>query len=223
LFGILTIKPQLGVLLPVMLVLTSRWRVIAAAAATVAVLVVLTTLAFGPGVWTAYRDVAMTHQSHVILHGTGIFVFMMPTVFMNARSAGIPLDIGWTMQAAASAASIAAVLWTYWRIRDPLLSLALLVTASFVVTPYAFNYDMVVFGWLFAKLIERPDNDPIDYWLMFAVWTLPVTTVMLGLLAIPGSALALVAFGARLIWRIHRNPQPAWLAAGTPSTNLANS
>src|SRR5262249_10333647 len=35
LFGILSIKPQLGILLPVMLALTGRWRIIGAAAATI--------------------------------------------------------------------------------------------------------------------------------------------------------------------------------------------
>ncbi len=47
LFGILTIKPQFGLLLPVLLVMTGRWRVIAAAVVTTAVLVALTSLWFG--------------------------------------------------------------------------------------------------------------------------------------------------------------------------------
>jgi hypothetical protein len=34
------------------------------------------------------------------------------------------------------------------------------------------------------------------------VWTLPVTAMVMGLFAIPGSALVLVAFAARLIWRL---------------------
>src|SRR6516165_80689 len=38
LFGLLCIKPQLGLLIPLMLALTGRWRVIVAAAATIAVL-----------------------------------------------------------------------------------------------------------------------------------------------------------------------------------------
>jgi hypothetical protein len=209
LFGVLTIKPQLGVLLPIVLVLTGRWRVIAAAAATVVVLALAAALVFGPGVWSAYRDVAMAHQTHVILNGTGVFVSMMPTVFMNARVAEIPLDVGWAAQAAVSLAAVAAVVWTYWRPRDPGLSLALLMTAIFVVTPYAFNYDMVVFGWLFAKLIERSDNDAWDYGLMFAVWTLPATTIVLGLFGIPGSALPLAALAGRLVWRLRMQPVQA--------------
>jgi hypothetical protein len=202
LFGILTIKPQLGVLLPLMLVLTGRWRVIAAGIATVMALAGATALVFGPSVWTAYRDVAMPHQAHVFLHGTGLFVFMMPTVFMNMRAALLPPDVAWAAQALVSVAMVAAVTWAYWRARDPVLALALLVTASFAVTPYVFSYDMVVFGWLFARLLDRPDNTALDYVLMFAVWTLPATTIAFGLIGVPGSALALAALAARLAWRL---------------------
>jgi len=58
------------------------------------------------------------------------------------RIAHLPLDVAWTLQGAASLAAVAAVVWTYWRRRDPVLSVALFVTATFLVTPYAFNYDM---------------------------------------------------------------------------------
>ena len=73
--------------------------------------------------------------------------------------------------------AVAAVVWTYWRRRDPVLSVALFVTATFLVTPYAFNYDMVVFGWVIALLLQRTDNEPLDHYLYFALWVLPVLVV----------------------------------------------
>jgi hypothetical protein len=127
---------------------------------------------------------------------------MMPTVFMNARIAHLPLDLAWALQIVTSIAAVAAVTWTYWRKRDPVLSVALLATASFLVTPYAFNYDMVVFGWVIALLREKGGGAPLDDRLALAVWALPVTAMVLGLFAIPGSALVLVAFAARLLWRL---------------------
>ena len=117
---------------------------------------------------------------------------MMPTVFMNARIAHLPLDVAWTLQVAVSLAAVAAVAWTYWRPRDPVLSVSLLVTAGFLVTPYAFNYDMVVFGWVIALLREK-GGEPLQHRLFddrlaMAVWTLPVTAMALALFGIPGSA-----------------------------------
>ena len=200
-FGLLTIKPQLGLLLPVMLVLTGQWRAILAAIATTAALVVATGLLFGFEIWPEYVRQVLPVQSAILMEGQGIFTMMMPTVFMNARIAHLPLDVAWALQIAVSLAAVAAVVWTYWRRRDPVLSVALFVTATFLVTPYAFNYDMVVFGWPLALLREK-GGESLDDRLAMAVWTLPVTAMLLGLLGVPGSAAVLAAFAGRLLWRL---------------------
>src|SRR6185503_928583 len=202
LFGLLTFKPQLGLLLPLMLVLTARWRCIASAVLTALVLGALTALLFGPDVWTAYFRDAVPMQQSVLTHGTGIFLPMMPTAFMNARIAGLPLSWAWSVQGAMSVAAIGVVVWTFWRRRDPLLSTAVFVTASFLVTPYAFNYDMVVFGWVINQLRDHDGNGTWDERLAMGVWTLPATTILLGLVYIPISSLVLAAFAARLVWRM---------------------
>ena len=71
LFGILTIKPQLGLLLPVMLVLTGRWRVIAAAAATTLVLFGATCWLYGIDVWREYLDKVVPMQRYLQENGAG--------------------------------------------------------------------------------------------------------------------------------------------------------
>ncbi len=50
----LAYKPQFGLLMPLVLAASGRWRVFAAAAATVGVLALMVTLAFGADVWTAF-------------------------------------------------------------------------------------------------------------------------------------------------------------------------
>jgi hypothetical protein len=207
LFAFLTFKPQLGILLPVMLLLTGRWRVIAAAAVTVALLFLATVLTFGWHVWTDYFAVAVPAQTAFWMKATGFFMPMMPTVFMNLRLAGYPIDVAYAVQAVVSAAVIAAVIWTFMRRRDPVLANAVLVTATVAVLPFAFNYDFVMFGWVLAKLVDRADNDAWDYGLMFAIWTLPVTTAFLGFAGLPISSLVPFAFGARLVWKLYRTGQ----------------
>jgi hypothetical protein len=104
------------------------------------------------------------------------------------------------------AAAIAGVTWTFWRRRDPALSNALFLTATFVVTPYAFNYDMAVLSFGVITLLNRADNEPLDYWLILGVWTVPFLTVPLGMAGIPVSCLPVAALAARLIWRrLHRS------------------
>lgn len=202
LFGLLSIKPQLGLLIPVMLVLTGRWRTIVAASATIVVLVAAASLAFGPKVWVAYVNDAMPTQTAVIAKDFEHFMVHMPTVFMNARVAGASMSLAIWLQVVVSATAVAAVVWTFWRRRDPDLSNMLLVTATFVATPYAFNYDMVVFGWVALKLMERSDTDAWDYLLMLAVWATPFMTVPSGMAGLPVSVLPMLALGGRFVWRI---------------------
>jgi len=205
LFGLLTIKPQLGLLIPLMLVLTGRWRVIAAASLTILLLVAAASLAFGPKVWTAYLNDAMPVQSGFLLREVEHWMVHVPTAYMNARIAGLPIAWAIVVQALFTAAAIAGVTWTFWRRRDPTLSNALFLAATFVVTPYVFNYDMAVLGFVAITLIKRADNEPLDYWLMLAVWTVPFLTVPLGMAGIPASCLPVAALGARLIWRLQRS------------------
>ncbi|MEZ5916374.1 MAG: glycosyltransferase family 87 protein [Parvularculaceae bacterium] len=70
LIGLLAYKPQFGVLIPLVLIATGRWRVIGAAAATIAGLVAASTLAFGPGVWPAFID-NMRFTNTAIVDGGG--------------------------------------------------------------------------------------------------------------------------------------------------------
>jgi hypothetical protein len=201
LFGLLTIKPQLGILLPIMLVATGRWRTIVSAAATAGILVALAALAFGPKVWTAYFEVAGPIQTRIVTEGYDFFMAMMPTPFMNLRAAGVPAPSAFMIQAVFSVAAAAALIWTFWRRRDPDLSNALLITLTFLASPYAFHYDMIVLGWVIGLVLKRPDATPLDLALMFVVWMTPALVYILGLVGLPWSALVLILFAGRLIWK----------------------
>ena len=96
LFGILTIKPQLGILLPVMLVLTGRWRTIATAAATAVVLVVVTAALYGADVWVEYLRKVGAQQAWLLDHADGNLV---PSALYAARELGLSVSVAWTAQA----------------------------------------------------------------------------------------------------------------------------
>ncbi|MGA8614719.1 MAG: glycosyltransferase family 87 protein [Xanthobacteraceae bacterium] len=218
LFGILTIKPQFGLLLPVMLVMTGRWRTIAAAVVTTAALVTLTTLWFGVDIWTEYLQ-KVVPQQHWLLIAAGDHAWpIVSSAFVNARIIGLPEDWAWAVQAVTSCCALAAVVWTFWRRRDPMLSQALFVTATFLFSPWMLNYDMVVFGWVIALLRGRDDDTPVDHGLALALWALPVLMYPLGFSRIAGALLVLSLFAARLVWRLARGERrglaaPAQVAA----------
>lgn len=205
LFGILTIKPQIGLLLPVVLLLERRWLTIASAVATAAALVVVTAMLFGWSIWIEFWQKVVPQQQWLTEHGGGPLFAMVSSVFFGMRLVGLPLGIDWAVQWFASALTLGALAWTYWTRRDPALSLAFFVTATFLFTPYILNYDMVVLGFVVALLLGRADNTTGDRWLLLAVWWLPVTMMLASIGKIPLAPIVLIAFAARLVWRLARN------------------
>ena len=91
------------------------------------------------------------------------------------------------------------------------------MTATFLVTPYAFNYDMVAFGWVMIKLMDRTDNDAWDFGLMLAVWTVPLLTVPMGIAGIGLSALPILTLGGKLLWRIWKSEPDLRLRSTDPT------
>jgi hypothetical protein len=204
LFGILTIKPQFGLLLPIVLVLRGDWRVIGAALATTALLVAATALWFGPDIWIQYLH-KVVPQQHELLNVAGIMGWpIVASAFVNARLVGLPDQAAWMIQGVVSACAFGAVIWTFWRKRDPVLSQALYVTATFLFSPWIMNYDMVVFAWIVALMRQHGKATPVDQCLSLAVWMLPILMFPLGFSHIPSALLILPLFMGRLLWLMAR-------------------
>jgi len=106
------------------------------------------------------------------------------------------------IQCVASAFALSIVVWTYWRRRDPVLSLALFITAIFLFSPYVVCYDMVILGLVVAMLRGRFDNTVYDHMLLIAVWSLPVTMILGAIVVIPLAPIVLTAFAISLIVRL---------------------
>ncbi len=207
LFGILTVKPQIGLMLPVVLLLERRWATIAAAVITAAVLAALTAMLFGWNIWIEFWQKVVPQQEWLTRewlaqYGDGGLVAIVSSVVFGMHLMRLPLGVDWAVQWVVSALALGALVWTYSKRRDPALSLALLVTATFLFTPYILNYDMVVFTFVVALLLARADNTAGDRWLLLAVWSLPVTMILASIGKIPLAPIVLVAFAARLVWRL---------------------
>jgi len=90
LFGLLAYKPQFGLMIPLALAAGGHWRSFAAAAATIALLAVGATAAFGPDVWRAFFD--STHfMRTVALEQGDLGWYKMQSLFAWARMWGAPV------------------------------------------------------------------------------------------------------------------------------------
>ena len=142
LFGLLSYKPQFGVMIPLVLIASARWRAFTSAAATVLVLTIMTTLAFGPDIWRAFLD-SMPFTREVVLEQGGTGWYKLQTVFSWVRMWGGSVHLAYAIQGAVTLTLAGALVWL-WRSNAAYpLKAAALIIASLLATPYSLDYDFV--------------------------------------------------------------------------------
>jgi hypothetical protein len=204
LFGLVAYKPQFGVLIPLMLIATGRWRAFAAASMTVVALALATTLAFGPDVWRAFfASTTLTRVEVLEQGGTGWH--KIQSVFSMLRMWGGGVPLAYYVQGTATLALAAALVWL-WRsdARYPLKAAALSI-ATIVATPYSLDYDLVVLAPAIAFLAAHGLAHGFQAWEKTALallWLMPLIarTVADNAMIPLGVPLMLVVFGLAL-WR----------------------
>jgi glycosyl transferase family 87 len=141
--GLLSYKPQYGLLFPFVLIAAGQWRTFIAAGVTTAVLAVASWIAFGTESWQAFFDWMPMSSQAFFSEGRATF-FKMQSVFGLVRTFGGSEHLAWTFQWLTSASALAGVVWL-WRSRaDYELKAAGLATGALLLTPYLFLYDMMV-------------------------------------------------------------------------------
>jgi hypothetical protein len=200
LFGLLSYKPQFGIMIPLVLMATGRWRAFFAASATVAALVLATLLAFGTEVWRAFFDSAQLTRTAVLEAG-GTGWHKIQSVFAWVRLWGGGVTLAYAAQGVVMLA-VAVVLIRLWRSEAAFAFKATgLVLGALLATPYSLDYDMMVLApaiaflaadgfkrgfapweksalaWLwFVPLVARSIAEyvliPLGIWTMLAVFAL---------------------------------------------------
>lgn len=189
LFGLLTVKPHLGILVPIALIAAGAWRAIFSAIVTTALLVAGSVALYGIDPWIAYvRDTSVV-QAYVLEQGTGVFTLMMPTPFMAARILDWGITAGYAINAVCAVAAAAVVGWTYRLKSVPAdLRAAILLTATLIATPYAFNYDMTALSAVLLCLLAYRPHDklrPGELLAFIATWSLPMLVQPMNYAGIP--------------------------------------
>jgi len=176
LFGLLVYKPQYGLMIPLVLAVSGRWKCFAAAAATVALLTAATTLSFGASVWHAF--LASTEFTRtVVLEQGNTGWYKIQSVFAWARMWGASIPVAYALQGAAIVA-LAGALARLWRGTAPYpLKAAALCLATILATPYSFDYDMMVLAPAIAYLAVDGFARGFGPWektILAALWLMPL-------------------------------------------------
>jgi arabinofuranan 3-O-arabinosyltransferase len=151
--GLLSFKPHLGILFPLVLIASGQWRATAAAAAVTALLVLASYLVFGMETWHAFLHSLPVASQAALTEGRADWG-KLQSVFAVTRLVGGSAGVAWTLHFT-MAGAIAIALCALWRSKiSSDLKAAAFATGALLVTPYLFLYDLVVLAVPMAFLIR---------------------------------------------------------------------
>lgn len=204
LLGLLSYKPQFGLLIPLALLVTGRWTTLLSAAATVVALIGASTLLFGMSVWHAFAESA-TFTRTIVLEAGGTGWEKIQSLFSAVRMWGGGIDAAYAAQGALALSLAASIVWL-WRSQAAFeLKAAALAVACLLATPYVLDYDMVVLGIAIAFLVRHGlarGFHPYELSLLALAWTTPfLTRSIAGLSGIPLGLIVMLALYAMTLRR----------------------
>ncbi len=177
LLGLLTIKPQMGVLVPVALVASKQWRAIAAATVTAVALAVVGGLTFGFGSWPTWLH-ALPNAADQWHTDAGTLLPFSPTLTASLAATHLP----WPIIRLAQAASALLASWLVWRgCRAGLhgAAIPLVCAASLLATPHGFIYDMPALCGALLLFVDRDRATTLQQLAALAAQMVPIVALAL--------------------------------------------
>jgi hypothetical protein len=176
LIALLAYKPQFGLLIPLVLAISGRWRTFFSAAVTVAALALAVTLAFGTDVWSAFLA-SMQFTRTVVLEQGETGWHKIQSVFSLVRMWGGGVALAYAVQIAVTLFIAGALAWL-WRSRAafPLKAAALLIGTA-LATPYSLDYDLMLLAPAIAFLAADGFTRGFAPWektVLAALWIVPL-------------------------------------------------
>ncbi|PXA82976.1 hypothetical protein DMC47_44825 [Nostoc sp. 3335mG] len=142
--ALMAVKPHMALLIPLLLLRRMRWTTILVAGIAVALIGAASLLAFRPALWSTYLHATAVLEVSTMAMGDQFFQTMMvtTTVAMHQHALTVPLA---GIAQVVTAVTALVLLWRAAGRDVPLASLCFpAATATFLVLPYAFDYDMTV-------------------------------------------------------------------------------
>ncbi|HKS18700.1 MAG TPA: glycosyltransferase family 87 protein [Bradyrhizobium sp.] len=216
--GLLSYKPQYGLLFPLVVIAAAQWRVFISAGVTAVVLACVSWLAFGSESWQAFFHWMPTFSQAFLTEGKATW-WKLQSIFSLVRYFGGSEPLAWACQWVLTVA-VATVLALMWRSPVPYtLKAASLAVGTLLTTPYLFMYDMMVLAIPVAFLVRiglRSGFRPYELPALAGALALFLTFTFTGLPV--GFAINLMIAGltvrrAGTWWR--RAPSPALMPASS--------
>lgn len=214
--GLLTVKPHLGLLLPIAYLAIGAWRAIFIAALTGAMMAFASAILFGVDAWAAFFSAVFEASNRI--ETNALPLAKMATPMSAAVFAGLPQSAA-AVIAAGCALGCAAFTWRVWtRIKAHDLRLAALGPCIFLASPYGFHYELIILALPVAIIAMRGARDGwlrYEPYLIALAYMLPLMFSLLTDLSYGvSSGFAIVLITAALVLPRLLQEDPALLGEG---------
>ena len=201
LFGVLTVKPHLGLLIPIALMLRRAWLTIAAACVTTLALIALSLLLYGASPWLAFFSNTVVYQKRVVIEMVGLYTTMMYSPYALCWHLGVGVGSAMALHVVIALAVAFAALAAFRRSSDESLATAIIAFAAVIVPPYSLCYDLAIPAAALASWLVRRAA-PLDWATSIVIamfWIIPFVTMALTVAGLPIAPLIVLAMFACLV------------------------
>jgi Glycosyltransferase family 87 len=196
--GLLSYKPQFGILIPVALVASGNWRALASAAISTMAFAVIAGMAFGFASWIAFAH-ALTDRATVLADATSDTTWLC-SIFSLLRDMGVSTRLAFAAQAIIILIA-ALIVWRLWsRPVSHALKAAGLCVGAVIASPHVYPYDLTIL-LVAAAFIVR--NDPTDFEKksLFVLWACAIPAFLIGQL---GGGVILIIYTGMMVLVVRR-------------------
>jgi hypothetical protein len=151
--GLLSYKPQYGLLFPLALIVAGQWRAFASAGITTVVVAAASWLAFGTESWFAFVHWLPMWSQAFLTEGRAPWG-KLQSIYALVRYCGGSEPLGWAFHWTLMGAVVLALIALWRSSARYALKAAGLATATLLVTPYLFLYDLMVMAVAIGFLVR---------------------------------------------------------------------
>lgn len=184
LLGLIAVKPQFGVLVPVALLAGRHWRAFLAAGASMTALVVLSLLLVGLRGWEDFVSIALPAQI-AITSDPANYVPIAHSIRDRLILMGVEPPAARAAQIATAMLALVAVAYAFWRDLAPAHRLFVLAAATMAALPYVAVYDQAIVAIAALALVAHARQDALTLGILVFLWASPIVDLWLTMGAQP--------------------------------------
>ena len=175
--GLLACKPQLALLLPLMLLATQNWRALLAAGLTVLATVAASAWLYGVDSWTTFA-LSLSANSDALANGRLVPWWALESLYGLLRRLGSSHDIAIAAQGSLALAAAGAVVLLCLRPASHETRAACVAIGTALASPYLLLWDLALLGVAMAFLGRLMRQGPCSRWQVAAFFALGLAPVV---------------------------------------------